>query len=73
MPPQGAMNVNSVVRIVILVISAAVMLIGILAMAGLLVPRYFPDEYRVIIGAVVFLYGLYRFVLAYYRERRKEE
>lgn len=67
------MNVNSVVRIVILVISAAVMLVGILAMAGMLVPRYFPDEYRVIVGAVVFLYGLYRFVLAYYRERRKEE
>jgi hypothetical protein len=67
------MKVNSVVRIVVLVISAAVMLIGIMAMAGLLVPRYFPDEYRVIVGAVVFLYGLYRFVLAYYRERRKEE
>jgi hypothetical protein len=67
------MDINSVLRIVVLVISAAVMLVGVLVMVGMLVPRYFPDEYRVIVGAVVFLYGCYRFVLTYYRQRRREE
>jgi hypothetical protein len=67
------MDLNSVLRIVIRVISVAVMLVGVMAMAGLLVPVYFPDEYRLILGAVVFLYGLYRFVLTFSRQRRSEE
>jgi hypothetical protein len=67
------MDFNSVLRIVILVISVAVMVVGVLAMVGLLVPVYFPQEYRLIVGAVVFLYGLYRFVLTVSRQRRSEE
>jgi len=49
------------------------MLVGVMAMAGLLVPVYFPGEYRLILGVVVFLYGLYRFVLTFSRQRRSEE
>jgi hypothetical protein len=67
------MDFNSVLRIVIRVISVAVMGVGLLAMAGLIVPVYFPQEYRLVIGVVVFLYGLYRFVLTFSRQRRSEE
>jgi hypothetical protein len=67
------MDLNTILRIVIRVISVAVMGIGILAMAGLLVPVYFPAEYRLILGVVVFLYGLYRFVLTFSRQRRSEQ
>jgi hypothetical protein len=67
------MDINTVLGIVVRVISAAVMLVGVLVMFGILVPRYFPDEYRLIMGAVVFLYGLYRFVLTSYRQKRREE
>jgi hypothetical protein len=66
---MATMNVTIVLRYVALAISALAMVIGVLAMAGVLVPRYFPEQYRVVIGAVVFLYGAYRFAVTYYRNK----
>ena len=54
-------------RYVILAVSAAAAVVGIMIMGGWLVPRNFPEQYRVVVGAVVFLYGVYRFVIAYFR------
>jgi hypothetical protein len=65
------MNVTELFKYTILVISSAAMLLGVLIMVGILVPRNFPDQYRVIMGVVVFLYGLYRFVIAYTRSPRR--
>ena len=64
------MNIASVLKYSVLTVSAAAMFVGVLVMAGYLVPKYFPEYYRVIIGAVVFLYGAYRFSLTYVRSRR---
>ncbi len=65
------MNAMDVLKYTIMVISVAAMLLGVLIIAGVLVPRNFPDQYRVIMGIVVFLYGLYRFVIAYTRSPRR--
>lgn len=65
------MNATDVFRYTILIISAAAMALGVLIIAGVLVPRNFPEQFRVIMGIVVFLYGLYRFVIAYYRSSRR--
>ena len=56
----------------ILILSAAAMVFGVLVMVGVLVPARgtFPDHMRIIIGAVIFLYGMYRFLIGYYRRRR---
>lgn len=64
----------AVARVIILVLSAGAMVIGGLVIAGVLVPRNLPEEFRLITGVVVFLYGLYRFVVEYVRmanERRR--
>lgn len=64
----------AVMRVMILVLSAGAMVIGALVVAGVLVPRTLPEEFRVVSGVVVFLYGLYRFVVEYVRianERRR--
>jgi putative Ca2+/H+ antiporter (TMEM165/GDT1 family) len=53
----------------VLAVSAAVMVVGVLVMIGYLVPRYFPEDYRIIMGAVVFLYGAYRFTITYFRQK----
>jgi hypothetical protein len=66
------MDPNKVMNLIVMVVAAAVMLVGVLVMVGLLIPRYFPDQYRIIVGVVVFLYGLYRFVLSYFRLKRRE-
>lgn len=65
-------DVNRVLNLVVMVLAAAVMLVGVLAIMGLLIPVYIPDQYRIIVGVVVFLYGLYRFVLSYFRLRRRD-
>jgi hypothetical protein len=64
-------NVTAIVRYVILVLSSSLVVLGVAIIAGLMVPRSFPGEYRLILGAVVLLYGVYRFAIAYYR-RPKE-
>jgi hypothetical protein len=55
-----------------MIVATAVMLVGVLVLVGMLIPRYIPDQYRVIMGGVVFLYGLYRFVISYFRVKRRE-
>ncbi len=68
------MSISSALRYGVLVFSSAAMVVGALVMAGILAPRYFyEDRFRVIIGAVVFLYGAYRFVIAFYRDRGRDD
>lgn len=59
----------AMVRYVILVLSAVAMIFGVLVMLGVFVPARgeFPEYYRYVIGAVITLYGLYRFMISYYR------
>lgn len=65
---EGDVNHRVFFRYTILVMSAAAMVAGVLVMVGVLVPKNFPDQYYgVLIGAVIFLYGAYRFVLTYFR------
>ena len=66
---MAAMNIPAVLKYSVLAVSALAMVVGVLVMAGYLVPRYFPEQYSVVIGAVVFLYGAYRFALTYYRNK----
>lgn len=66
------MKTMDAIRYVILVLSAAATIFGVLVIAGVFVPAHgeFPDHFRYLIGAVIMLYGLYRFVISYYRGTR---
>jgi hypothetical protein len=66
------MKTMAMIRSVILVLSVAAMIFGVLVMLGVFVPARgeFPDYYRYLIGAVITLYGLYRFMISYYRRTR---
>jgi hypothetical protein len=52
---------------VILALSGAAVAFGVLVIAGVLVPRTLPEEFRVVVGVVIALYGLYRIVIEYTR------
>ncbi len=65
------MNYQDVFRYAILVVSALAMVVGLLIIFGVLVPRNFPEQFGVIMGAVIFLYGAYRFAIAYYRREMR--
>lgn len=68
---EGAALVNRIVRYVILALSLGVMAIGLTVMTGLVMLRSIPSDYRLVAGAVIFLYGLYRFVVAIVRAPRR--
>lgn len=58
-----------IVRYVILALSACVTVFGVLVMIGVFVPANaaIPGEYRIIVGLVLVLYGIYRFVITFNR------
>ena len=64
---EDGMDFVEVLRYTILVVSTAAMVLGILVMAGILVAAQIPDEFRIIVGAVTFLYGAYRFSVEYFK------
>jgi hypothetical protein len=66
------MKAMDVVRYVILGLSAAAMAFGVLVMMGVIVPARsgFSENMRIVIGAVIFLYGMYRFLISYFRRTR---
>lgn len=66
------MNVALIFRYTIMVVSVAAMVVGVLIIVGLLVPRNFPEEFRVIMGIVIVLYGAYRFMITVYRRTEKD-
>ena len=68
---RSHMDLAGGLRLIILVLSTGAMLAGIAVMLGLLVPQNVPEEFRFLIGIVIFLYGAYRFAVGYFR--RKEE
>ena len=65
---EEEMDFPRVLRYTILSVSTAAMLVGILVMAGLLVAPRVPGQLRVVLGVVIFLYGAYRFVVAFFRQ-----
>lgn len=62
------MNATAIFRYAALVISAAAMVAGLLIVLGVFVPPNFPGQFRVILGVTVILYGLYRFIVVFFRQ-----
>jgi len=62
----------AVIRYTILALSVAAVGFGALVIVGVLIPRNFPDQFRVLLGIVIVLYGVYRFVVTYFRNPRNE-
>jgi hypothetical protein len=67
------MNFDIVLRVIILIGSALVSVFGVLVIVGMFIPRNIPNEHRIVLGAIIFLYGVYRFVVAFYRRRNQRE
>jgi hypothetical protein len=53
--------------------STALSTAGILIIAGLLIPSYIPSKFRVLLGIVLVLYGIFRFVSLRFKKPDDEE
>jgi hypothetical protein len=67
------MTVERIVRLIVMILAAAVALAGILVMTGVLSNAAIPGEFRLAMGAAVFLYGVYRFTVAYFRRTERKD
>jgi hypothetical protein len=70
------MNGQLLIRIIGLVTSGVTLVAGIIVTAGLFVPDYIPSNFRITIGIVLVLYGLYRGAniwVKYQQEQHLEE
>ena len=73
-PPRPLhMTVERIVRLTVMILAAAVALAGILVMTGVLSNAAIPGEFRLAMGAAVFLYGVYRFTVAYFRRTERKD
>jgi prolipoprotein diacylglyceryltransferase len=54
----------------ILALAGGAMVVGVLVATGVFELRNLPTQFRVVMGVVVFLYGLYRLVVEYVRKPR---
>ncbi len=70
------MNGQAIVTLVGFVTAGVVLLAGISIIVGLVLPAYVPDNYRIIVGFVLIIYGLYRTAMLwmkYKNAKRLEE
>jgi hypothetical protein len=65
------MIIMTVVRYMIIVLASGAMAAGVLVVAGILVPQNIPEQFRVVLGIVIFLYGLYRLVIVFSRQSER--
>jgi hypothetical protein len=67
------MTVDRIVRYTVMILAAAVAMAGILVMTGLLVNVAVDRDIRSVMGAAIFLYGVYRFTVAYFRRPGRKD
>ena len=67
------MTVERIVRLIVMILAAAVALAGILVMTGVLSNAAISGQFRLAMGAVIFLYGVYRFTVAYFRRPERKD
>jgi hypothetical protein len=65
------MNPQLILNIVGSVTAGMVLVLGIIVLTGELLPSYIPDNYRVVMGVVMIIYGTYRLVMMYIKERAR--
>jgi uncharacterized membrane protein HdeD (DUF308 family) len=56
-------------RILSLITAGLILILGIVILAGPMMPSYVPGNYRVLLGIVMILYGSYRILMLWIKQR----
>jgi hypothetical protein len=67
------MTFDTVLRTLTMVLAGGVALVGILIATGVMANGMVAAQQRIVLGAVVFLYGTYRLTVAYFRRQRRRD
>lgn len=52
---------------------AIFILLGLVLLFTNITPVYFPSQFKVVMGMVLFLYGIFRIVVTLFKQRRQNE
>ncbi len=64
------MNPQLILDIVGGITATLVLVVGIILLAGYLLPAYVPENYRTMLGIVMIIYGCYRLVMMWMKYKR---
>ena len=64
------MNSINIFQIVSYVLGSAFLVMGIIALIGWFIPPYIPDNFRLILGALMILWGIYRIAITRYKAQQ---
>ncbi len=65
------MSAQLILRIVGSITAGLVLIVGIIILTGSLIPSSVPENYRVVLGIVMVVYGTYRVVMIWMKQRQE--
>ncbi len=65
------MSAQLILRIVGSITAGLVLIVGIIILTGSLMPSSVPENYRVVLGIVMVVYGTYRVVMIWMKQRQE--
>ena len=66
------MKIQNMLRIFGYAVATSVGLVGIAITAGLLMPKYIPENFRILLGIIFILYSIFRIVTLRMSQKQKE-
>lgn len=60
-------------RIISLLTAGLILVVGIFILAGPMMPAYVPVNYRIILGIVMIVYGSYRIIMIWMKQRNARQ
>ncbi|MBA4312760.1 MAG: hypothetical protein C0417_09035 [Chlorobiaceae bacterium] len=67
------MNASLILRIVTYVTAGSILIMGIIILTGFLLPSHIAPSFRIMMGIMMIVYGIYRIVIITIKNRRKDE
>ena len=67
------MNAETILRIVSYTTASTLLATGIVVLTGFFMPTYIPDNFRITLGIVIVLYGIYRIVMLGIKRRNERD
>lgn len=67
------MDAQSILRKLSYTTASIVMLMGGVFLTGFFLPSYIPDNFRMIMGVVMIIYGIYRVTMLRVKEKQDQE
>ena len=65
------MSAQLILRIVGSITAGLVLIVGIIILTGSMIPSSVPENYRIVLGVVMVIYGSYRIVMIWMKQRQE--